>query len=357
MAKLEHLNILEQGVDVWNKWREDNPDVKPDLVQASLEDINLTGIDFKLANLTLADLSGTKLYRTDFRGAYLFFTYLRDANITGSYLWGAARDNWIIDGIQCDYIYFDLEGKERIPKDRDFKPCEFEELHRTLPTFEYYFERGFTPIDAIIMDKVVQAINERHPEFELRLDSFHSRGQPHAKFTVLHKEVADQALQQITIAYGEKIKYLEGQRDQANALLSQFMTKLIEQPKIMTGDIKGPVCFNPTGSITQNLEIASAQDQGQATINKTASGNIINIVDIQDFTDNLKKYIDELGLKPDKRDELKTAVQSVEKEIQSPSPDAPKVNEYVATIRNILDGVAGSVIATGLLQTAQNLLR
>ena len=32
-----HLNVLKQGVEAWNQWREDNPDAKPDL-----SDVNLT---------------------------------------------------------------------------------------------------------------------------------------------------------------------------------------------------------------------------------------------------------------------------------------------------------------------------
>ena len=29
MANPEHLEILKQGVDVWNKWREENPECNP----------------------------------------------------------------------------------------------------------------------------------------------------------------------------------------------------------------------------------------------------------------------------------------------------------------------------------------
>lgn len=31
MANPEHVEILKQGVDVWNRWREENPEVVPDL--------------------------------------------------------------------------------------------------------------------------------------------------------------------------------------------------------------------------------------------------------------------------------------------------------------------------------------
>jgi hypothetical protein len=32
VANEEHLAILKQGVEVWNKWREKNPEIKPDLL-------------------------------------------------------------------------------------------------------------------------------------------------------------------------------------------------------------------------------------------------------------------------------------------------------------------------------------
>ena len=34
MADEKHLKIIEQGVDPWNRWREEHTDVRPDLVTA-----------------------------------------------------------------------------------------------------------------------------------------------------------------------------------------------------------------------------------------------------------------------------------------------------------------------------------
>ena len=31
MANPEHLAILKRGVEVWNEWREDHPETRPDL--------------------------------------------------------------------------------------------------------------------------------------------------------------------------------------------------------------------------------------------------------------------------------------------------------------------------------------
>jgi hypothetical protein len=32
----EHVGLLKQGVVVWNKWREENPDIRLDLIGADL---------------------------------------------------------------------------------------------------------------------------------------------------------------------------------------------------------------------------------------------------------------------------------------------------------------------------------
>ena len=37
MAEKEHLARLKQGVEAWDRWREENPDLKPDLSDAKLE--------------------------------------------------------------------------------------------------------------------------------------------------------------------------------------------------------------------------------------------------------------------------------------------------------------------------------
>ncbi|WP_320169931.1 pentapeptide repeat-containing protein [Maridesulfovibrio sp.] len=104
MANPEHLKILEQGVEVWNKWREENPDVCPDLNFSNIERANLKGIKLggaklkgvKLegADLTMADLNGAKLAGANLRdakleGANFKWADLEDTNLRGTYLEGA----------------------------------------------------------------------------------------------------------------------------------------------------------------------------------------------------------------------------------------------------------------------------
>jgi len=76
MANPEHLKILKQGVELWNKWREEGLDVIPDLNHASLREADLAR-----ANLSGANLGGADLYRADLRGAGLSVADLRSANL------------------------------------------------------------------------------------------------------------------------------------------------------------------------------------------------------------------------------------------------------------------------------------
>ena len=131
------------------------------------------------------------------------------ANLTGARLYGTARDEWKIDGVKCDYAFWGGTGKTRTPLDRNYRPGEFEMLYRQLPSVEYLFEEGFTPLCAVLMDKVVRTINEQHPDLELSLDSLILRGIPRAIFSVLHKEDCPRALELVTNLYHDQSNWIE----------------------------------------------------------------------------------------------------------------------------------------------------
>ena len=74
MAKDSHISILLEGVEAWNRWRSENPDIRPDLSGADLS--RLTNTELKSANLARVDLTEANL---DY--AYLSKTILRGAQL------------------------------------------------------------------------------------------------------------------------------------------------------------------------------------------------------------------------------------------------------------------------------------
>jgi uncharacterized protein YjbI with pentapeptide repeats len=78
MANAQHLELLHQGVDVWNAWKIREP-ITPDL-----RDARLTSADLRGANLQNVNLSGANLSGADLSGANLSGTDLRNANLSGA---------------------------------------------------------------------------------------------------------------------------------------------------------------------------------------------------------------------------------------------------------------------------------
>ena len=77
MANSEQWEILKQGVDVWNKWRDENPGFQVDLFgadlsQADLKEANLSGADLRQADLWKADLWKADLSEADLGGPALW---------------------------------------------------------------------------------------------------------------------------------------------------------------------------------------------------------------------------------------------------------------------------------------------
>ncbi|RMI09118.1 MAG: pentapeptide repeat-containing protein, partial [Calditrichaeota bacterium] len=106
MANREHLQVLEQGVEAWNAWRNAHENVKPDLSGANLsggkyEGINFSGADLRETNLRCArlreanladaalekaDLSQAVLENARLEWADLFEADLRETRLFGACL-------------------------------------------------------------------------------------------------------------------------------------------------------------------------------------------------------------------------------------------------------------------------------
>ncbi len=123
MANEEQLSILKQGVEVWNKWREENPNILVDLSRADLSatklwNADLTGANLRESNLSRADLGVAQLYRTslmdaDLSGANLTSAYLHSADMTRADLRGAnltLASSRSVDFTGADLLKADLRG-------------------------------------------------------------------------------------------------------------------------------------------------------------------------------------------------------------------------------------------------------
>ena len=86
MANPEHFQLLMQGTEAWNQWRDQNRDIRPDLHRANLSGTDLYGVNLGGADLARADLSHADLSHADIAGATLERANLMRADLEGANL-------------------------------------------------------------------------------------------------------------------------------------------------------------------------------------------------------------------------------------------------------------------------------
>jgi hypothetical protein len=67
----QHLAELDKGVESWNQWRRENPDIIPDLRKVDLIGRDLRFVDFRSAKLNGARLNSICLASAKFHHADL----------------------------------------------------------------------------------------------------------------------------------------------------------------------------------------------------------------------------------------------------------------------------------------------
>jgi hypothetical protein len=128
MANQEQLDILRQGIEIWNQWRKEHADIKIDLSGADLSGADLFDADLSHANLSRANLSdanieGSVLVETNLTGATLTRCSIYGISAWNVTLEGATQDNLIItrsyeptitvDNLKvAQFIYLLLNNKE-----------------------------------------------------------------------------------------------------------------------------------------------------------------------------------------------------------------------------------------------------
>lgn len=105
-----------------------------------------------------------------------------------------------------------------------------------------------------------------------------------------------------------------------------------------------------TYQVTNNIGSMENSQLQQNSAGATQTQNIsILTADFSEFIQQLKSVIFELGLNQQDAAELEAEVLTIEHQVASPKPKQLIITESLKSVRSILEGITGSVLATGLL--------
>ncbi len=123
MADAEHVELLTQGREAWNNWRQSNPDLEPDLSTEILFGADLSGFNLARCNLVAsvlagADLRTADLSKADLSHATLLQAKMDGAKLTNATLFGANLSSTSLTGVDareanlmcCVLVDADLRG-------------------------------------------------------------------------------------------------------------------------------------------------------------------------------------------------------------------------------------------------------
>ena len=264
MANADHLELLLQGVDVWNAWRAANSSVRPDLGGAALDlaelddadlrNADLSGAQFdsaklrraklqdadlRQANLFGADLTGASLQRANLRFANLLDVNLKDADLTGAFVYGASVWKLTLDNTTQRNLVITEFGEPEVTVD-DIEVAQF--VHLLLNNKKI---RGI--IDTTI-SKVVLILGRFTPERKAVLDRLRDELRQPGRAYVPVMFDFDKSPGQTTI---ETVKLLAG--------MARFVIADISDAKSVLQELQAIVPFNPM--LPVQAVITAAQEE------------------------------------------------------------------------------------------------
>jgi len=182
-----------------------------DLSGANLSEANLSGVNLSSADLSDTDITDADLSESDLSGANLTEANLSKTDLTGANLLDANLNDVNLNNENFNGT--NLTGT-------DLKKSI---LNQAPQEIVYSFEEGFDSIDTIAMDYTKVALNNSHPEYNLRLESLTLCGQPKAIFSVAGKDFVEQAKTQID-------RLFQIQREEFGVIVDEAVESITKAP-------------------------------------------------------------------------------------------------------------------------------
>ena len=392
MANKNHAALLKQGVEVWNRWRDENPEIQPALahanlinavlrrvnlrgaylngallVRADLSEADLCGADVVNAGLSGANLTGANLSNASLVRALLVEANLTGANLTGARLahallvdakldgatltdarlWESSRVGWSIKGVICERCFWD-KGKRAKPS--EYAPGEFERAFAEKPSIVLQYPDGLRAFDFAMLPLMVEQLQTEHPNTVLHVRSVRDEGGK-ATVTLVVDDLANRDPGEFLLEVDELRKHLTNiqtlllrteterdvYRDEYRALVKDITMKSTKQITIgtMTGGHLGDISHSHDFQTGQTV-IYQPNDLDQ--IRKL-------IGEIYEKREEVRGVVTE-----DQFAELQASLDTVRRQLEAAQPDQSAIKKALGSLQRMCEGAMANVVGSGVLE-------
>lgn len=222
-----HANLTRADFDctrlLWCKFDDSRAFPGISFQKSRMHEVSFHNASLPVSNFSLCEASNIDFTCARLLGSIFINSQLSDATFTGAILYGTARSDWKIKNVECKYVYWDKDGKERFPPENDFQKDEFTTQYKPYAEFSYTFKEGITPFDLALATHIADKINEADIGYKIKIDNASLRGlNPQLNFIMQSSdEKKDEAKELFQTAYDQKKSSLEQKFQKPENLLPQ----------------------------------------------------------------------------------------------------------------------------------------
>jgi hypothetical protein len=137
-------------------------------------------------------------------------------------------------------------------------------------------------------------------------------------------------------------------RLEKDGIFGESMTFSSEEMKRAAEQVYNVTHFHGDVSGSQIQQFSSSSSQNLTTG--------VDVEALASFVERVRAVLPELRLEPEQRVEIEAELTTLAIQAKSPKPKAAVVRESLRSLRNVLEGTTGSIIASGILAEAAKLL-
>ncbi len=307
-----------------------------DLSEANLCGANLNKADVSEADLRGADLSGANLSGADLRAANLRFSILDKATLTDARLWETHRAGWSIKGIVCERVFWDANACEPTA----YASGEFEKHHAEQTTIELLYKGHITRFELNTLPALLHRLESLYDGCVLRLKSV-GEAPGGTKVLIVVEEVGGADVKVL------KEQALELQAAQLELRDEKRLRERLEIEKMLLVNEIFPAMLAATKKteIVVSAAVGSlVVDSSHVTVKTHQSMN--DTAAIRAVVDDIFSRRSELLLETNQLTRLEESIKSVQHQLDALQPNTSVIREGIRTVRNVLEGAAGSTLAS-----------